>query len=829
MDFSWIFLALFLVAVIRGTIKALSKSMLKNSLRLGAVVVAFLISFALQLSGVFQNAIATVVDVINLAAMLPGFEGATALISALASTVASPFIFIIIFFPILWFLRIVIHFVVKGIEKAQAKKAAEAPAEEAQSAECEAQSDEAPAEEPAPVEEAQSAECEAQGDEAPAEEPAESATCADENPEITVEAEASAEEEHSDEAPAEESAPAEEPAHVEEAPAPVAEVKSEPVKAEKPKKEKKKIKTGLYEECAWKKIISVATGAISSILVFAIVLMPIFYVMSLAVTATNALDDSDADDSQIYKIIDVIDEYIVDPYENSFVYQFYNTIAVTDLLNFTTKSGGKIVLENGQVVYADDVLKTLVAHGVSAAAQITSAKSECSDIKADVETIISNPMVSSLLADVLMNVLADLEMEEPTEDDLMGGLIANFTDYYKNADKATIENDIKAIGGVAGVLAEERILAMLIAGGVDIEALLADEETLGNVVEAISGLSAFGPTVEGAFELGIEMLGDALHIPANDAEVYESFMDDLLTQMIKSSDSKYTSSDFSKIQYFILTVASSGKKVSDSKSVTGYNAFMSYVDQWKKVQSAFAHASEDRSYGYFTIQINGEWYIYDHYDKVIIKYSDSAEEYKNKISPVAGIINALTRYASTKQLTRDNIYTILNSYVTSTSDEVSRELANRILAKDGFISSAVTLDKLLATTDFSAWSDDAVKAQDSRLCVAIIMDLLGIMETLGNIENIGGAEGAGELADYFVVLGATFDVMKQTSCINELPELLIEGLVKSDMISNFIAPSIAFQSIEIVKNNETKTYVDVMSSITNVIKMGISSFGGVIQ
>ena len=109
------------------------------------------------------------------------------------------------------------------------------------------------------------------------------------------------------------------------------------------------------------------------------------------------------------------------------------------------------------------------------------------------------------------------------------------------------------------------------------------------------------------------------------------------------------------------------------------------------------------------------------------------------------------------------------------------------------------------------------------------MDLLGIMETLGNIENVGGIEGAAELADYFVVLGSTLDIMSETSCINQLPELLIEGLIKSDMISDFISPSIAFQSIEIVRNNEDKTYVDVMGTITSIIKMGINSFGGMMK
>ena len=306
-------------------------------------------------------------------------------------------------------------------------------------------------------------------------------------------------------------------------------------------------------------------------------------------------------------------------------------------------------------------------------------------------------------------------------------------------------------------------------------------------------------------------------------------MDELVMQMTKSSGSKYSSSDYNTIQGFIVSVAnSSSKKVDDYKNKTGYSEFMSYYNQWTKIQSAFAHASEDRSYGYFTIDINGVKYVYDS-GKIIKIVGEAAETYKNKVSPVASIVNALTRYAS-KSVTRDYVYSVLEAYAASASaDETGREIANRILAKDGFTSKAVTLDKLLAATDFSAWSDDEIKAKDSRLCVDIIMDLLGIMETLGNIEGVGGLEGARDLADYFVVLGTTLDVMGETSCINELPELLIEGLIKSDMISDFIAPSIAFQSIEIVKNNDNKTYVNVMASISAIIKMSLNSMGGMIE
>jgi hypothetical protein len=407
----------------------------------------------------------------------------------------------------------------------------------------------------------------------------------------------------------------------------------------------------------------------------------------------------------------------------------------------------------------------------------------------------------------------------------MAGLIENFVEHYKNADKATIEKDLSALGSAVGVLAEERIIAALISGNVDLEVMLEDEETLGDVVEAISGLSAFGPTIEGAFGLGIDILGETLMIPADDAEAYEIFMDDLLNQMVKSENVKF---DANTVKYYVYNVATQGKKVSSTNGIKGHSMFLSYVAHWEKVQAAFAHASEDKSYGYFTIEINGKWYVYDKDNRVIVEYNSETEAtYKDKISPVAGIINALTLKSTTSKLTRDNLYTILNAYVASATDEVSLEVANRILARENFVSNAVTIEKLQAATDFTDWTDEE-KATDSRLCVSIIMDLLGIMDKLGNLGSSEGTEGALDLVDQFAVLGETMDTMKQTSCINKLPPLLIEGLVKNEMLSQFMKPSIAFQINNIVENSD-KSYVDCMNQIATLIKWAISQFGGAIQ
>ncbi len=830
MDFSWILLALFLVALIRGVSKSLTRSMLKNCLRLGSVVVAFLITFGLQLGGVFQNVVSAITGLINLSAMLPGLEGATALINALASTIAGPIFFVIVFFLLLWILRVIIHFVLKAVEKPGKATPIEQKAAEPAAVEAPVQPEPTPEGESAPVEPVpeaeQHAECEAESDELnlPAEpeahegeEPAEceageSEEPAPENvaPEAEVAPEAAPEAAY--EATAEpQPAPEVTPAPVEPAPAP-----------EKPKKKKK----GLYPECAWKRIVSIATGAISGLLVLAVFLMPLFYYMSIASSITHALDGSDAEDSQIYQVVEVVDDYVVEPYETSFVFTFYDITGVETLLNYTTKAGGKIQLDNGDTAYADDVLKSLLFHGVRAAAQVTSLESECPTVRADVEEIVSDPVISSIVADLAMSLIDDVELEPTEEGDLMGELIADFVDYYKNADKETIQKDLSSLGSAVGVLAEEKVLLELVGGNADLSTMLEDEETLGNVVEAISGLSAFGPTIEGAFELGVEILGDTLQIPADDSEAYEIFMDDLTEQMIKDTNTKF---NLSTIQNFVYFTEKNGVKAISGNGVSGYSQFKAYLDHWQKVQSAFAHASEDKSYGYFTMVINGNTYIYDSESKYIVIYDETNPElyakYKDKVSPLAGLINALALRSSTTQISRDDLYTILTNYVNSANDPVGVELAGRILDKDNFVSNAVTVEKMVASTDFDGWTEEE-KANDSRLCVDIIMDLLGIMDSLADLENSDGIEGATDLVDQFVVLGETMDTMKQTSCINKLPPLLMEALVKHDMLSTYIKPSTAHQINNIVENND-RTYADAMTQIAGIIRFAISMSSGV--
>ena len=781
MDLSWILLAMFLVALIRGMLNATSESMVKNVLQLCSVIAAFLITLGLQAWGIFQsisntairamiNALAGSIDINGLLSSAPGAEK---IVFALLSTIISILIFIIAFSLIRNTFDAIGRFVSKMSSKLRSKKEESTEPSEPEKSQLETENS---------------------------------------RPEI---------ESNNESAPLLNSTSQDEPVAITEAVTEVKDVveplaeesKAKKKKEKKPKKEKvEKKPTGFLADCGWKRAVSIATGAISGLLVFSIMLMPVFYVMNAAIIATDTLDDTDATDSQIYKILDIVDDYVVDSYRHSFVYGFYNAIAVDDLMNSIARMGGKITLDDGRVVYADDVLDELLTHGISAAMQLTSEKSECKDVAEDVKTVVSNPAVADVLSNLLISLIADVEIEEAEESDLIGGLVNNFIEIYKGADKATIEKDIAALGETLGVLAEKKLLVAFVSDKVDIEAVLGDREILSDTATAISGLSAFGPTVEGAFGLGVEILGETLMIPADDAAAYEIFIDDILDSMIKDKDVAFDSK-FNAAAYVNYCIT-------EGKPINSYKALDSYVKHWKKVQAAFAHASEDKSYGSFTIEINGKLYVED--GGYMVAYTDA---YKDKVSPIAGIINELARTSADGRLSRDDLYARLEAYLASSrASGASAELARGILDPDSFVTKSVTVEKMMASTSFDDWTDEE-KRSDSRLRVDIIMDLLDLMDSLENMGDKEGVSAAYDLVDQFVALGETMDTMKKTTCINGLPELLLEGLIKHEMLAAYMKPAVVFAINDMVENND-KSYADCMSQIADQIRFAISTVGG---
>ncbi len=783
MNFQWILLALFLVFLISETVKALYKPMLKNILRLVCIPVAFVITYVIQACGLFQFVATKIIGLLNLASKLGAYADMVDYLIAFASTLLSPILFVCVFFVIFYILKVVhVNLVASSINarinkqrRSDLKKAIKQEKEMVKKAIIE-------------------------------------------NDKLLEEGIKSGEE-------------GENVFSISYRGLDDDEIEALVEKRVKSDKEIK-TKTGFFAETSEHKIVSVIVGAVSGILIFGVTLMPLFYTMDILSSAAESIRNSDADDSSVYQIVDVLDDNIVKPYEESFVIQFYDSTALIDLIKSSVRTSAKIKLDDGSKVYADDVIRTLLTHGVSAAAQLTSQKTEYKSLGDDIKAITANPLVASILSNAISERLLEVEVPAVEEGNMVSEIKADFVEHYKNASPETIAEDIAFISDAVVLLAKNGMLSDILNGeSVDFDSLLQNEEKFAEVVDAMSGISAFEPIMSKLIKSGIENIGETLEIAYNDAEAYDAFVESLLEVLNKY---RLPGVNMSRVNSFV-----KGCAESESHIVSDYaayyssdaDAFVEYLKRWSDIQSVFMNASEDKSLAYFTIEIDGQLYILDMSNvsgvedikdmkKATLTAIADESAYGNKISPLSNLINYLICNSwSTTDINSDGLNTILTNYISVTSDshKVCKDLAASLLNKSSFVSKGVTVEKMLDILDFEDWTREERK-NDAGLCVSIITSFLDISENIDSSED----SDLDTMLDQFVILGRAMDLMTKTSCMNELPPLILEGLVKNGSIGEIMTPAIVNQIVEKVQSNENLSYEGYMQSLADTFKIAIS-------
>ena len=796
MNFQWILLSFFAVALLWGIVQAITKPMIKNVLRLISVPVAFLLTFLMQIMGVFQFAVKLLIGLIDLSKFAPGLELdlTSGMILGLIGQVLSPVLFLFTFFAWLLLLRLVhVNFLVRYINKQREKAAKRALKKRIR------------------------------------EEKAEALMRAEQSEERRAKI-------------LEKDPDAHLPYELKNIPD---EYEIEEMIEDRVRKEERKLKRrGFFKESSEQKSISVVCGAVSAFLIFAIVMMPVFYTMSIVNTVKDSVLNSDSEDSLVYKVVDVADKHILTPYNDSFIIELYDSMALIDLMNYTVRAGGRIVLDKDRVIYADDILKGTVGSFAGVATELTSATPDAEKLSEHLDVILTNPVIVSTAASIIPTLLKDVEVPKAEEGNVLAGLLPGIVDHYKNIDEEGITNDLLAISDVIVVVAKQGIIIQSVSGEFKPESLLEDKQVIGDLLGSMAGLSVFEPVIGETLKYGVDMLGGVLGVPADNAAAYDVFMTHLL-EGVNGAES--TSFDMAKVEDFIVNCVENGEgKVFTYAAVDpeGSEAFLEYFMHWAAVQNAFMHSSEDRSLAYFTMNIGDKLYICDRADitnvdsindmkKITLSVvSDpAADEYKNKISPLADLVHYLAQKSSAS-IDEAGLKTLLGEYALSSSDEVCVEVANRLQDRDTFVSKGVTKINLVNSLNFGSeddeWTVEERKA-DAELCVEIIFNLLDMMKSLGAAAPVEeGGEGKGTesielLLDQFVVLGTTMDLMMDTSCMNKLPPLMLEGLVKHEMFSKFMTPSIVNQINDKIQNDPNLTYADYMESLVDTFKIALKT------
>ena len=439
MKLQWILLALFLMAMVNNIAKAMCNPMLKNVLRLISIPVAFIITFILQVTGVFRAGIDKLIELIPINEWLPEYAGiineGVDFLTPFLCTLLGAFVFTLAFGIILFLLNtihtnLIYKFIVRRQRKKEIKEFRLSLKEENERVRESIRESE---------ERIWNAVDEA----------------VDENPDH--------------------------PVYKYE---PLDDDEIERMVEEKIKKDKKrKKKMNFFKESGEHKAISIVCGVVSGFLLFGISWMGFFYTMDVLSDATSGIHDTDAVNTKIYKFAEMLDEHVVAEYEECFVYELYDGMAMIDLTNYTIRAGGKIEVADGSVSYADDIMRKYMKHAVRLACEVTDATSNQEHIGEDVEVLLKDPTMVSLLAKGVIVFVEYFESQNPDlfdswenppvtdgEVDLIAVLMGDIIRAYKNDDGSwsaeSVENDFNAIVDVVVIAAENKLLANIIANSV---------------------------------------------------------------------------------------------------------------------------------------------------------------------------------------------------------------------------------------------------------------------------------------------------------------------------------------------------------------------------
>lgn len=527
MKLEWILLALFLISMVSNLAKAMRNPMLKNFLRLISILVAFIITFILQICGVFQNLAAKWVEDIDFSAIAPKFSGAIgnsiSLLLPFCTTLISPLLFVLTFAIILWILKLVhVNLVYKFIVKRKRKK--------------EIKEFKAALKEEKMMLKRALAENEARFASI-----LESIALA--NPTMDVYNYDSLDEDEIDR------------------------MVEQRIKLERKKKKKKKI--SFFKESSERRAMSLVCGVVCGFLLFGITWMGFFYTMDFVSDVTSVVYETNAQDTKVYQIVEMIDEHIVTPYEESFVYKLYDSMAIVDLMKYTVEAGGKI---EGNPGYdsADEMMRSYTKSAIRLACELTADTTKYTEeqlaahvknIESDIGNLTNEDSVMIIiLAEFIVEFAEDFDTTDVNPDDIGKVLLASIVGNYQgDGNKDRVLQDLGAMSDIVVVAARNKLLSKIIEDNT-LSLVINDQRMVADLAKAMSHLSFYPSTMNTAFTTGVNAFGSTL-MPENAAAGYELFINNI----VKAAGDVTSISDDELSDFYIFLKAAAEYKKNDGK------------------------------------------------------------------------------------------------------------------------------------------------------------------------------------------------------------------------------------------------------------------------
>ena len=211
---------------------------------------------------------------------------------------------------------------------------------------------------------------------------------------------------------------------------------------------------------------------------------------------------------------------------------------------------------------------------------------------------------------------------------------------------------------------------------------------------------------------------------------------------------------------------------------------------------------------------------------------ENKEEFNGRVSPFTNLYNFLIAMSSDNKnqsapaemneewlrYTLEGFPTNLHSKEMPIEDTSSEMIVILLADRSEFEYKGMTAEDFNNALNFAAWDDAAVKAEDSEKLVDIIFALIDLIGNLNNTETIEEGNSSGVLGEsnqlealfgLFNVLGTTMDLMAETECLKGLPPVMLEAILKNEMLSLVMTPSMLNGYMEEM-NSEDFSYATFM-------------------
>ena len=237
--------------------------------------------------------------------------------------------------------------------------------------------------------------------------------------------------------------------------------------------------------------------------------------------------------------------------------------------------------------------------------------------------------------------------------------------------------------------------------------------------------------------------------------------------------------------------------------------------------------------------------------------AENEDEFEDRISPLATLVNFLIGYASeyklsgeTADMDEDWLYSTLYSFpiILIESDMKYQDLSGQFVlnfleidpeneeSKNEYDYKGVMLEDLRGALHFEAWEVEGsnTKFTDTQKLVDIIFSLADLIPSLAT-EAAEGDEVTDETMEQMDAIllllskfGETMDLMSETECLGDLPYVMLMVILKNPMLSQAMTPGMLNEYMTQIEAEDFsyQTFMeDLVTTISDLVGM-LGSIGG---